>query len=193
MCAHLIFHVSRSNSTFVSLQILGFFSVECSSHCVPHSLWNDQRRERDINVFSPVLSTCFTRDIQRCPPSLPFLFLPLLSLSLSTCVSGSIVYIPDIPQVSMGHIHPFLCVCPRLTTKHLSRSSVVDFSNALWDACIFLLNLSPSSHYVFLCCRSRKQSNQKQSKPCLVEELFLYSENAADNETVRFFPSYSLV
>lgn len=35
----------------------------------------------------------------------------LQSPSLSTCVSGSIVYIPDILQVSMGHIHPCLCVC----------------------------------------------------------------------------------
>lgn len=50
---------------------------------------------------------------------LPFLSpVALLSPSLSTCVSGSIVYIPDILQVSMGHIHPRLCVyvcaCPSL-------------------------------------------------------------------------------
>lgn len=60
---------------------------------------------------------CFLRGpVQQCspcPPASPSVCGPSRSLlppPLSTCVSGSIAHIPDIPPASMGHIHPRLPV-----------------------------------------------------------------------------------
>lgn len=97
------------------------FALKVPAACCPHS---------PATVTAPVLW-----EANRVNPSQSPLFpsFSFFSPALSTCVRGSIVYIPDILWVSMDHIHH---VC-RLSTNICWPFLFFSFPHLLTCTCIF--------------------------------------------------------
>lgn len=132
------------------------------------------------HIYSFVSSTCCMKSTQIYPVFF-FSLVSLLSPPFSTCVSGGIVYIPDILHSSMGHIHPRLCVCICLS---LTATHVWAFSSSIPESV---------SHFGFL------------SLICVLSNLPLWDEASGKEAVVviavlhvglmlggDFFPSFAL-
>lgn len=122
-----IYFTSQNVSSLNHKYLRHYLKTKCPTS--PSSYFQHLCYQKHIIARLPLSPVCVTLS------TLPH------SPSLSTCVSGSMLYIPDIPQVSMGHIH--LCVCVSYYHHLLSKSSsslvgcVSDCKIAFFDSYVF--------------------------------------------------------